>query len=222
MRRVWHVACLVPHEGDPLLSADALRILLAEATLVAEAFAALLSARPGLEVVAHVNRGDHVLPAVREHEPDLVLLEVDLPGATGIEVAAALAAEAPECRVLLLTAVESSGYLYEAMAAGASGYLLKSTTVGQLVHAIKTVAAGGFVVDPVLAANALRLGPSPLTEREADVVRLCGEGYSTAEVAERLFLARGTVRNYLSSAIRKLKAGNRVEAHLIGRRHGWV
>lgn len=112
-------------------------------------------------MVAHVNRGDHVLPAVREHEPDLVLLEVDLPGATGIEVAAALAAEAPECRVLLLTAVESSGYLYEAMAAGASGYLLKLLRADQrtacVVVAGVTLVLAGVVASTVDARNAGRL-----------------------------------------------------------------
>ena len=172
--------------------------------------------------MARVNRGDHVLDAVREHRPDVALLDVDMPDATGIEAAAQVVAEFPECRVLLLTALEGSGHLHRALAAGGSGYILKSTTADRLVEAIRTVADGGTVVDPALAAVALRLGPSPLTERETEILRLAGVGTETASVAEQLNLSRGTVRNYLSSALRKLDAANRAEAYVKAQRHGWL
>lgn len=200
-----------------------LRLLIADdADLVAEALQALLETYPEFEVVSRVNRGDQVLAAVREHRPDVALLDVDMPGATGIEAAAQVVAEYPECRVLLLTALEGSGHLHRALSAGSSGYILKSTTADRLVEAIRTVADGGTVVDPALAAVALRLGPSPLTERETEILRLAGAGTDTASVAEQLYLSRGTVRNYLSRAITKLDAANRAEAYAKAERHGWL
>ncbi|MET0866048.1 MAG: response regulator transcription factor [Nakamurella sp.] len=206
-----------------MTSPTPLRLLIADdADLVAEALQALLQTYDEFEVVARVNRGDLVLDAVREYRPDVALLDVDMPGATGIEAAAEVVAEFPDCRVLLLTALEGSGHLHRALSAGGSGYILKSTTADRLVEAIRTVAAGGTVVDPALAAVALRLGPSPLSDREAEILRLAGTGQDTATVAAQLFLSRGTVRNYLSRAIMKLDAANRAEAYAKAERHGWL
>lgn len=202
---------------------EPLRILIADdADLVAEALQALLETYPEFTVVARVTRGDLVEAAVVDHRPDVALLDVDMPGATGIEASARVVAVRPECRVLLLTALEGSGHLHRALAAGASGYILKSTTADRLVEAIRTVADGGTVVDPALAATALRLGPSPLTDREAEILRMVGKGRDTAAVAEELYLSRGTVRNYLSAAIAKLDAANRTEAFAKAERNGWL
>ncbi len=200
-----------------------LRLLIAEdVDLVAEAFEALLSTEPGFHVVARVGRGDLVLPAVAQHRPDVAILDVDMPGATGIEAAAQVSAAYPECKVLLLTALPGSGHLHRALAAGASGYLVKATTAARLIDGIRTVAAGGTVIDPQLAADALRSGPSPLTDREREILLLVQDGVDTDTIAHRLFLSRGTVRNYLSNAMTKLDATTRIEAVRTASRRGWL
>ncbi|MBT9255606.1 response regulator transcription factor [Phycicoccus sp. MAQZ13P-2] len=196
-----------------------LRILIAEdVDLVAEAFEALLSTEPGFEVVGRVGRGDEVAAAVERLAPDVAVLDVDMPGMSGIEAAEGLTG----CAVLLLTALEGPGHLHRALAAGANGYLLKSATGRRLVEAIRTVAAGGTAIDPDLAAEALRRGTSPLTAREVDILRLVGEGRSTDDIASALFLSRGTVRNYLSHAMDKLDARSRTEAFALAERRGWL
>lgn len=196
-----------------------LRILIAEDTdLVAEAFEALLATEPGFEVVGRVSRGDQVAAAVSALRPDVALLDVDMPGATGIEAAATI----PDCKVLLLTALEGPGHLHKALAAGANGYILKSTTGARLIDAIRTVASGGTAIDPDLAAEALRSGPCPLTAREIDILRLVGEGMSTHDIAGRLFLSDGTVRNYLSNAMDKLSSSSRAEAFAKAESRGWL
>lgn len=156
------------------------------------------------------------------HRPDVAILDVDMPGATGIEAAAQVTAAHPECKVLLLTALPGSGHLHRGLAAGASGYLVKATTGARLIDAIKTVAAGGTVIDPQLAADALRSGPNPLTDRELDILRLVDTGLRTDAIAAQLFLSRGTVRNYLSNAMTKLDATSRVEAVRTAQRRGWL
>ncbi len=198
---------------------ETLRILIAEdVDLVAEAFEALLSTEPGFEVVGRVGRGDEVAAAVERLAPDVAVLDVDMPGMSGIEAAEGLTG----CGVLLLTALEGPGHLHRALAAGANGYLLKSATGRRLVEAIRTVAAGGTAIDPDLAAEALRRGTSPLTAREVDILRLVGEGRSTDDIAGALFLSRGTVRNYLSNAMVKLDARSRAEAFALAERRGWL
>ncbi len=200
-----------------------LRILIAEdVDLVAEAFEALLATEPGFTVVARVGRGDLVAAAVQQHAPDVAILDVEMPGLTGIEAAAEVARVDPSCRTLLLTALEGSGHLHRAIAAGASGYVLKTTTAARLIEAVRTVAAGGTVIDPELAADALRTGPSPLTDRETEILALASEGLTTERIAGRLFLSRGTVRNYLSSAMSKLGATTRAEACVKAGRQGWL
>ena len=201
----------------------AFRVLIAEDfDLVAEAFEALLSTEPGIEVVARVGRGDLVLDAVTQHQPDVAILDVDMPGIDGIAAAAQLRVAHPQCRVLLLTALPGSGHLHRALAAGVSGYLVKATTGTRLIEAIRTVAEGGTVIDPQIAVDALRSGPNPLTPREIDILRLVDEGVTTDTIAARLSLSAGTVRNYLSNAMAKLDAATRVEALNAARRRGWL
>lgn len=196
-----------------------LRILIAEdVDLVAEAFEALLSTEPEFQVVGRISRGDEVADAVDRLTPDIALLDVDMPGASGIEAAAQIT----DCKVLLLTALEGPGHMHKALAAGANGYILKSTTSSRLVDAIRTVASGGTAIDPELAAEALRSGPCPLTDREIDILRLVGDGRSTTDIAGRLYLSRGTVRNYLSNAMVKLDAQSRAEAFAKAERRGWL
>ncbi len=191
----------------------AVRILIAEdVDLVGEAFEALLATEAGFDVVARVNRGDEVVKAALRHEPDIALLDIDMPGATGIEACAELTKALPSCKVLLLTALPGSGYLPRALDAGASGYLVKSASAKQLIDGILAVVKGGVAIDPTLAADALRTGPSPLTARECDILRLVDKNLPTRQIAEELFLTNGTVRNYLSSAMAKLDAVSRNEA----------
>lgn len=201
------------------MSEPSLRILIAEdVDLVAEAFEALLSTEPQFEVVGRVSRGDEVATAAARLKPDVAVLDVDMPGVSGIEAAAQLT----DCKVLLLTALEGPGHLHKALAAGANGYILKSTTGGRLVQAIRTVAEGGTAIDPELAAAALRSGQCPLSEREIQILRFVGDGRGTADIAGDLYLTRGTVRNYLSNAMVKLDAQSRAEAFAIAERRGWL
>ena len=200
-------------------TADELRILIAEdVDLVAEAFEALLGTEPGFTVVGRVSRGDEVADAVSRLDPDVAVLDVDMPGASGIEAARQIR----DCKVLLLTALEGPGHMHKALAAGANGYILKSTTGARLIDAIRTVAGGGTAIDPELAAAALRSGPCPLTDREIDILRLVGDGASTAQIASKLYLSGGTVRNYLSNAMVKLDAQSRTEAFSLADQRGWL
>jgi len=192
---------------------EPLRILIAEdVTIVSEAFEALLATEAGYEVVARVDRGDLVVKTALSYRPDIALLDIDMPGATGIEACAELTRVLPECKVLLLTALPGSGHLPRALEAGASGYLVKSATAKQLIDGIQAVAEGRTVIDPEIAADALRSGPNPLTDRECDILRLVDQGVATSSIAEELFLSKGTVRNYLSNAMTKLDALSRTEA----------
>ncbi|MDQ1124243.1 response regulator transcription factor [Microbacterium trichothecenolyticum] len=200
-----------------------LRVFIAEdIDLVAEAFEVLLSIEPDIEVVGRVNRGDLVVEAVLRLRPDVAVLDVDMPGLTGIEASASLRAAGVDCKILLLTALPGSGHIPRALAAGANGYLVKSTTGARLIEAVHTVAAGGTAIDPQLAADALRSGASPLTEREVELLKLVGQGFATEIIAERMFLTKGTVRNYLSNAMTKLGAATRAEAVARARERGWL
>lgn len=200
-----------------------IRVLVAEdQDLVRGALSALLSLEPDIRVVAEVDRGDQVLPAALESSPDVALLDIEMPGADGFAAAAELRRHLPTCRVLMLTTFGRPGYLRRAMAAGASGFMLKDAPASELAVAVRRTAAGERVVDAQLAAQALSEGDSPLSVREAEVLRAAAGGASVAEVAERLFLSEGTVRNHLSSAIQKLEARNRMEAVRIAREKGWL
>jgi two-component system, NarL family, response regulator DesR len=200
-----------------------IRILIAEdQSMVRGALAALLALEPDLEVVAEVSAGDQVLAAAREHRPDIALLDIEMPGMDGIEAAAALRRELPDCTPLILTTFGRPAYLRRAIEAGAAGFLVKDAPAERLANAIRRAAAGERVVDPELAAAALADGDTRLTPREQGVLEASAAGAPISEIAERLHLSEGTVRNYLSAAIGKTGARNRVEALRIARERGWL
>ena len=200
-----------------------IRVLLAEdQAMMRGALALLLGMEDDIDVVAEVGDGDDILAAARRTVPDVALLDIEMPGASGLDAAAALRDELPGCRVVIVTTFGRPGYLRRAMEAGAGGFLVKDTPVEDLAAAIRRVLAGEQVVDPSLAAAALRAGPNPLTERERDVLRAAADGATVADVAGRLHLSHSTVRNYLSSAIGKTGARNRIEALRTARDQGWV
>lgn len=200
-----------------------IRLLLADdQALVRGALAALLSLEPDLEVVAEVGRGDEVVEAARRARPDVALLDVEMPGLDGLAATAALRAAMPSCKVLVVTTFGRPGYLRRAMAAGASGFLVKDTPARQLADAVRRVASGLRVVDPGLAAESLANGDSPLTQREADVLRAARDGGTIADIAAALGLSEGTVRNHLSSAIGKTGARTRAEAVRLADEGGWL
>ncbi|MFC9625096.1 response regulator [Streptomyces sp. NPDC056930] len=200
-----------------------IRLLLAEdQSMVREALAALLGLEPDIEVVAQVARGDEVLAAAQEHRIDVALLDIEMPGMTGIDAAAALRRELPAVKVVVVTTFGRPGYLRRAMEAGADAFLVKDAPASQLASAVRKVLAGERVIDPTLAAAALADGASPLTDRERDVLRTAADGSTNAEIAAALHLSQGTVRNYLSMAIQKMAARNRAEAVRIAREKGWL
>ena len=200
-----------------------IRLLVADdQALIRSALVALLSLEDGFEVVAEVGRGDEVVAAVTEHRPDVALLDIEMPGLDGLAAAAALATQAPACRVLILTTFGRTGYLRRAMEAGVLGFVVKDAPAEQLADAVRRVAAGERVVDPELAAATLAGGPSPLTGRERDVLVAARDGATVADISARLFLSEGTVRNYLSSAISKTGARNRLEAIKEAEARGWL
>lgn len=200
-----------------------IRVLLAEdQATVLDALAALLGLQPDLEVVATVGRGDDVLAAAEKASPDVAVLDVEMPGMSGLEAAVQLRERLPECKVIVLTTFGRPGYLRRAMQGGAVGFLLKEAPAAQLADAIRRVAAGKRVLDPGLAADALSAGECPLTEREREVLAATARGESTTDIAAELFLTEGTVRNYLSEAINKLGARNRREAAHIAEQQGWL
>ena len=200
-----------------------IRLLLADdQAMVRAALAALLSLEPDFEVVAEVGRGDEVVAAATEQHPDVALLDIEMPGLDGLAAAAALAHEAPDVRVIILTTFGRPGYLRRAMESGALGFVVKDAPAEQLAEAVRRVAAGQRVVDPALAAATLAGGASPLTGRERDVLVASRDGATVADIAARLFLSEGTVRNYLSAAIAKTGVRNRVEAYRAAEQRGWL
>lgn len=200
-----------------------IRLLLADdQALVRGALAALLALELDLDVVAEVGRGDEVVAEARRTQPDVALLDVEMPGLDGITATAALRAALPSCRVLVVTTFGRPGYLRRAMAAGASGFVVKDTPARQLADAVRRVAAGLRVVDPTLAAETLAAGENPLTPRETDVLRVARDGRTVADIAAALHLSEGTVRNHLSAAIGKTGARTRAEAVRIAGSNGWL
>ncbi|MFE4419884.1 response regulator [Streptomyces sp. NPDC056817] len=203
--------------------AQSIRLLLAEdQQMMRGALALLLGMEDDMEVVAQVSAGDAIVDAALTHRPDVALLDIELPGMSGLDAAAELREQAPGCRVLILTTFGRPGYLRRAMEAGAGGFLVKDGPVEELAAAIRRVLAGETVVDPVLAAAALTAGPSPLTARECDVLRASADGATVSDVAAKLHLSESTVRNYLSAAIGKTGTRNRTEAVREARRQGWL
>ncbi|TDD01377.1 response regulator transcription factor [Nonomuraea deserti] len=196
------------------------RVLLADDEhLVRGAIAALLDLEDGIEVVAQVGRGDEILPAVAEHRPDVAVLDIEMPGMDGLSAAEQISSQ---CKIVILTSLGRPGYLRRAMAAGVSGFLGKDASAEELAMAIRKVQAGGRYLDAELAAAAMAAGDSPLTERERDALRLAGDGATISRIAGELHLTEGTVRNYLSSAMTKLNAQNRLEAIRTAQRMGWL
>jgi two-component system response regulator DesR len=199
------------------------RVLLAEdQAMVRGALAALLSLEGDIEIVAEASRGDEVVPAALEAAPDVALLDVEMPGGDGLGAAADLREKLPSCRVIILTTFGRAGYLKRAMENGAAGFLLKDAPSSELAKAIHRVMQGERVVDPDLAAAALSAGDNPLTEREREVLAASEGGATIEDVAAKLYLSEGTVRNYLSAAIKKLGTRNRVEAARLAERRGWL
>jgi two-component system, NarL family, response regulator DesR len=200
-----------------------IRLLLAEDQgMMRGALALLLGMEDDIEVVAQVAAGDAILTAALEHRPDVALLDIELPGLSGLDAAALLRERVPGCRVLILTTFGRPGYLRRAMEAGAAGFLVKDGPVEELAQAVRRVLAGETVVDPVLAAAALSAGPNPLTGRECEVLTASVDGATVADIAARLHLSESTVRNYLSSAIGKTGTRNRAEAVREARQRGWL
>lgn len=200
-----------------------IKVLIAEdQAMVRGALSALLSLEGDIEIVAEVSRGDEVLPAALTGRPDVALLDIEMPGTDGISAATELTRQLPGTKIIMLTTFGRTGYLRRAMAAGAVGFLLKDAPASELAEAVRQVAAGERVIDPDLAITAVRDGENPLTERERDVLRAASDGASINAVADRLHLSPGTVRNYLSNAIRKLGTSNRVEAARRAEVKGWL
>ncbi|MFD8915039.1 response regulator [Streptomyces sp. NPDC059575] len=200
-----------------------IRVLLAEDQgMMRGALALLLGLEDDIEVVAQVGTGDAIVPAALEHRPDVALLDIELPGMSGLDAAAELRKQVPGCRVLILTTFGRPGYLRRAMEAGAAGFLVKDGPVEELARAVRRVLAGETVVDPALAAAALSAGPNPLTAREREALRAAVDGATVADIAVRLHLSESTVRNYLSAAIGKTGTRNRAEAVREARQQGWL
>jgi two-component system response regulator DesR len=200
-----------------------IRILIAEdQAMIRAALASLLSLEDDIEVVDEIARGDLVVAAAQRSRPDVALLDIEMPGLDGISVAGELAHELPETRTLILTTFSRPGYLRRALDNGASGFLLKDAPASELAAAIRTIAAGGRALDPGLAAEAITQGTSPLTSRERDVLAAAVNHPTAGEIAGHLHLSEGTVRNYLSSAIRKLGVRNRSEAIRVAEEKGWL
>jgi len=200
-----------------------IRVLIAEdQAMVRGALASLLGLEGDIEVVAEVDRGDRVLAVASKTRPDVALLDIEMPGLDGISAAGELARDLPETRSVILTTFGRPGYMRRALENGASGFLLKDAPASELAAAIRAVAAGDSAVDPALAAAAIREGESPLTRREHEVLSAATSHDTAADIAAALHLSEGTVRNYLSAAIRKLGARNRREAIEVANEKGWL
>ena len=200
-----------------------IRILLADdQALVRGALAALLDLEADIEVVAQVGRGDEVVAAARSSQAEVCLLDIEMPGLTGVEVAEQLRTELPSVRSLIVTTFGRPGYVRRALDAGAAGFLVKDTPARELANAVRRVHAGLRVVDPDLATESLMSGPSPLTTRESEILLLSIDGAPVAVIAERAQLSIGTVRNHLSAAIGKTGASTRAEAARLAQSNGWI
>ncbi|MBA2707859.1 MAG: response regulator transcription factor [Gemmatimonadaceae bacterium] len=199
-----------------------IRVIVAEDQgMVLGALAALLEIESDIEVVATARNGAEALSLTRQHRPDVLLTDIEMPEMTGLEVAAALKGQGTDTRVVILTTFARAGYLRRALDAGAAGYLLKDSPPDMLANSVRRVHAGLRAIDPELAAEAWG-EMDPLTDRERQALRLAGDGRTTADIAETLGLSEGTVRNYLSEAMTKVGAMTRVEASRIARSKGWL
>jgi two-component system response regulator DesR len=199
-----------------------IRVLIVEdQSMVMGALAALLDIEQDIEVVGQARNGEDALSMMTAARPDVVMTDIEMPRMTGLELAAEIKRRKLPVRVVIVTTFARAGYLRRALDAGVTGYLLKDSPSATLAGAVRRVHAGGRAIDPELAGEAWG-EPDPLTDRERQVLRFADEGASTADIAGRLKLSEGTVRNYLSEAISKLGASNRTEASRIARMKGWL
>ncbi len=199
-----------------------IRVLLAEdQTLLLGALGSLLALEDDIDIVGRAEDGQQAKQLIEAHQPDVVITDIEMPGMSGLDLAEWLQREYADIQLLILTTFARPGYLRRALEAGARGYLLKETPAEQLADAVRKVARGERTIAPELALTAFD-SKDPLTDRERQVLKLAGEGISNAEIGKRLHLADGTVRNYLSEAISKLNADNRIEAWRIARDNGWL
>ncbi len=204
-------------------TSTSIRVLLAEdQTMLRGALAALLDLEPDIQVVAQAADGREAQRMDREHRPEIIVTDIEMPHITGLELASLLKESGSQARVIILTTFARPGYLRRALDAGARGYLLKDSPASELAEAIRRVHAGLRAIDPVLAADAWSADADPLSDRERQVLQRAGDGRSSAEIAAELRLSEGTVRNYLSEAIAKLGAANRTDAARIARARGWL
>lgn len=200
-----------------------IRVLIAEDMhMIRAALVALLSLEDDIVVVADLSRGDEVVKTAIETTPDVAVLDIDMPGMDGLTAAEQLHHQLPECHSLILTGLSQPGNLLRALQAHVRGFIVKDNPAETLVDGLRRVARGERVIDPALIAAALETGSSPLTAREVDVLRAADSGSSTAEIAAAESLSPATVRNYLSNAISKLGARNRIDAIRIARTAGWI
>ena len=200
-----------------------IRVVLAEdQAMVRGALASLLGLEADIEVVGEAADGGQAVDLVRSTRPDIALLDIEMPVMDGIAAAAEIRGALPGCRVMILTTFGMPGYLRRAMEAGASAFMVKDSPARELAAAIRRVLAGERVIDPALAAAALSAGPNPLSARERDVLAASADGSTIGDIAAHLHLSEGTVRNYLSSAIQKTHARNRMEAVQRARSQGWL
>ena len=201
---------------------ETIRILVVDDhQVVRQGLVALLSTVPDFKVVAEAGDGSEAVELHRELKPDITIMDLRLPRMSGVDAIIAIRAESPQARFIVLTTFDGDEDIYRALQAGAKGYLLKGMNADELTDAIRTVHSGGRAVDPVLAADAWG-EPDPLTERERQVLRLAGDGLGNADISASLQLSEGTVRNYLSEAMRKLGAPNRTAAARLARERGWL
>jgi two-component system response regulator DesR len=200
-----------------------IRVLLAEDQLMFRtAVRRLLQLEDDIQVIAEVGRGDEVVPAALVSRPDVAVVDIEMPGEDGISAASQLRLSLPSCRTLILTMYGRPGFIQRAMSGGVRGFVLKDAPIEVLVDAIRRCAAGENVVDPELAARALRDGVSPLSNRDQELLAACAEGLTTAELAGRFWLSEGTVRNRVSEILGKLGVRTRLEAVQVARDSGWL
>lgn len=190
--------------------------------MIRGALISLLGGQADIEVVAEAGNGEEAVAEALRLEPDVAIVDMEMPLRDGLWVARELRRRLPSCRVLILTVFGRPGYLRRAIDSGVAGFLLKDAPPGELGQAVRAIAAGQTMIDPKLALAALTEGSSPLTARERDVLALSVDGASVEDIARRLHLSGGTVRTYLSIAIQKLNARNRVEAARIAQEKGWL
>ena len=202
---------------------EKIQVVVAEdQAMVLGALAALLETEPDIAVCARASNGRQALEAIARLNPNILVTDIEMPGMTGLALAAEVRDRYPQTRVVILTTFARPGYLRRALDAGAKGYLLKDRPAAELAEAVRRVHRGLRVIDPDLAAEAWDSGPDPLTDRERQILQQAGEGKSSQEIADALRLSEGTVRNYLSEAISKLGAANRIDAARIARAKGWL